>query len=388
MKILHIMNWFIEDLGYQENYLSFCQAQLGNEVKVLCSKYYPKGLRFLKRNNSEEEIKYAGGLLKVKRLKSFFWQFLTEQNWFFRLKEEIESFEPDIVHLHHIWILPTIQFLVTNFRHKKQIRIFVDDHIDNGNFSYKGALKFIYLFWFIKKIIIPIMLKRNFIFISVNPYSFHCLDILFGIPTEKIALLPLGLDNQKIFFSLQKRQALRNRYGLDEEDIVFTFSGLFQQNKSLKDLISAFTILSQRYPHIFLLMIGQGKIANDEGFIHLKNTGRIILAGWQPIAEIYQWYSMADIAVLPGKLGGIKDILAAGRPLIISDDLAVSYLLEYGNGLIFKKHDVQGLALCMEQYIRSPDLILEHGRKAARLVNDKLSWENIAIKSLEIYNNP
>ncbi len=384
MKILHIMNWFMEGMGYQENYLPFYQAGFGNEVRILCSKHYLKKRKPIKGSN--KDITYYDRSLKIKRLKSLYIQFPTEQNWYLGLKKEIEDFKPEVIHLHNIRVLPTWQLLATNFANKDRVKIFVDSHIDNGNFDLKKFHKFIYFFGFIKKLIIPMMLRRNFVFLPVNPYSRYCLNSYFGIPQEKMQLLPLGVDNEKIFFSRQEREKIRKKYAIGKEDIVFVFSGVFEKSKSLADLINAFKILTKKYKHIFLLMIGEGRFAQDESFGQLKDSGRVILPGWQPMSDFYKWYSMADIGIMPGKLGGVKDILGAARPLIISDDLAVSYLLEYNNGLKFRRGDVDGLAHSMEKYIKSPDLIQKHGERSLQLVNEKLAWQNIANQSLRIYS--
>ncbi len=378
------MNWFIENMGYQENYLPFYQAELGNEVLVLCSRGYPKKRKFIKGNRGD--IDYADRPLRIKRLKSLSVQFLAEQNWYLGLKREINDFKPDIIHLHNIWDLPSLELLIINFADKKKTKILVDNHTDNGNFNYKNIYKFVYYFGFIKKIVIPAMLKKDLMFISVNPYSCYFLNSYFGIPKEKISFLPLGIDSEKIFFSESERQILRKKYAITNEAIVFVFSGVFEQSKSLPDLITAFKTLAKKYAHIFLLMIGKGNLPKDNGFQRLREKGRIILCGWQPTAQLYRWYSMADIGVMPGKLGGIKDILSAARPLIVNDDLATSYLLEYNNGLKFRRGNIEELAYRMEAYIKNPDLIQKHGEKSLQLVKERLSWKNIARQSLNIYN--
>lgn len=384
MRILHLMNWFMQDLGYQENYLPFYQAELGNDVCILCSKYYPKRLNFDRVSNGN--ITYFNGKLKIKRLDSFFIRGIAEQNWYLNLAKEINYFNPDIIHSHNIWDLHSLQLLITAIQNKNRIKVFVDNHIDNGNFNYSLLHKRLYYFWFIKKIIIPIMLKKNFLFLSVNPYSNDCLQSYFSIPGERIKLLFLGIDNEMIFFSQDRREQLRKKYGVDKEDIVFVYSGVFEKSKSLKDLLDAFKLLAKEYTNIYLLLIGRGDLDQDDEFKSLRERKKIILPGWQSISELYKWYSMADVGVLPGKLGGIKDILAAGKPLIINSDLAVSYLVEYGNGMVFPRGNMGELITKLKEYIQNPDLIQKHGEQSLRLVNDKLSWRNIALESLDLYS--
>lgn len=373
----------MKNLGYQENHLPFQQAGLGNEVLVLCSKHHLKKRDFGGEN--QKDIVYQDRALEIKRLRSLYIQFPVEQNWFLDFRKEIDNFAPEAIHLHNIWALPSIQLLMTNFVNKKKVKLFVDDHIDNGNFLFNRNYKSLYYFGFIKKVIIPWMLNQGFLFLSVNPFSFECLRTQFGISKERIRFLPLGVDSDKVFFSQEEGSKIRNKYGINKNDIVFVFSGVFEQTKALTVLIDAFKILARRHKNIFLLMIGEGELFLDQELSTLKANGRIIFPGWQTQDDLYRWYSVSDVGVLPGKLGGIRDILSAGRPLIISDDLAVSYLTEYNNGVMFKRGDVEGLIRAMEEYIKNPVLIKEHGEKSLRLVNEKLSWKNISLESLRIY---
>jgi hypothetical protein len=41
LKIVHIMNWFIPGMGYQENFLPLNQAKLGNSVTIICGSEVP-----------------------------------------------------------------------------------------------------------------------------------------------------------------------------------------------------------------------------------------------------------------------------------------------------------------------------------------------------------
>ena len=77
------MNWFMENMGYQENYLPFYQAGLGYEVRLLCSKHYPKKRKIT--GSSTKNITYNDRALQIKRLKSIYIWFIAEQNWYFNL---------------------------------------------------------------------------------------------------------------------------------------------------------------------------------------------------------------------------------------------------------------------------------------------------------------
>jgi len=46
MKIVHLMSWYMPNMGYQENYLPAEQKKLGHDVEIITSDRYTPFLSF------------------------------------------------------------------------------------------------------------------------------------------------------------------------------------------------------------------------------------------------------------------------------------------------------------------------------------------------------
>ena len=78
MKILHVINYYHEGFGYQENWLPYWQKELGNEVLVAASDYYFPFAGYnstMKHRLGERHVGrglYKDNGVNIVRLKSFF----------------------------------------------------------------------------------------------------------------------------------------------------------------------------------------------------------------------------------------------------------------------------------------------------------------------------
>ena len=127
MKILHVINHYHENFGYQENFLAVNQKKLGHETLIVTSDYY---FPFPDYDKSVGHIlgkrKIGSGVffdknIKIIRKKSYF-QNKTNPNFvWFSLRKELFKFKPDIIHIHN----PFNLFLFEIFFFQKKIGYFL-----------------------------------------------------------------------------------------------------------------------------------------------------------------------------------------------------------------------------------------------------------------------
>ena len=141
-KILHIINYYHEGFGYQENYLPVCQKNLGYQVKVLTSDYY---FPFPDYNKSVKKIlgsrKVGPGVFNDKgvdiiRKKSLFSSIFPAGIIYFSVGRTIKEFKPDFIHVHgatNLWFLNVVLL-----QKKIDYKIFVDSHQDFVVESYRN----------------------------------------------------------------------------------------------------------------------------------------------------------------------------------------------------------------------------------------------------------
>lgn len=393
MRIAHIMKWYMPGLGYQENYLPFYQAELGCDVYIIASnwnspQYWKLKGRFVKE---DEE---ANQNVRICRLPVGFFMRTGHMVFLKGLRKTIDRIQPDVVFLHGIFEPFTMS---SAFRNRcfpgKDIaaRFYIDNHIDNDNFHLDSFFKktgfIIY-----KKFLLPSVLDLAETVFAVNPESYEILRKKFEIREDKLAILPLGVDDRlassmKLAEYKSIRTAMRKNLNLHKDEVVFLFTGNITPTKELETILRAFQALNKELSGFRAILIGKGNRNYVSELKALSNSlgidDLVLWKEWVPHSDLHRYYICADVGLMPGKLGGIKDILAWGKPLIVCDDAALKYFVKNHNGLIFQKKNFLHLAKNMKRYIFQNDLAKNHGEKSLELVQNELSWKVIARKSLE-----
>ena len=133
-----------------------------------------------------------------------------------------------------------------------------------------------------------------------------------------------------------------------DDACVFITSGRLTPGKGFELFFRAFAEVHRRRPATRLAIAGSGTpeyeaqlqgLARDLGI-----EGVVIFLSWMAEGDLCACYNAADVGVMPGKLGGMKEILGVGRPLIAPDHLATAYLVERENGLTASPDDRASLA--------------------------------------------
>jgi glycosyltransferase involved in cell wall biosynthesis len=194
----------------------------------------------------------------------------------------------------------------------------------------------------------------------------------YGALPERIFLVPHAIDSRIFQIEAEslepRRPDLRKEKDLDENAIVFMFSGKFIPKKRPMDFVCAIERAVQRNPHIQGLMVGHGPLhAQCEHFVRERRIP-IRFTGFLNQSQITKAYVVSDALVLPsdgGETWGlvVNEAMACARPCIVSDrvgcgpDLVVSQK----TGSIFPLGDVEALANSMLELAGNPERMISMG---------------------------
>ncbi len=392
MKIVHVLHPFVPGLGYQENYLPAKQRALGHDVTVLTSGRFPAKFRDhvgadrfplgttlhdgvpVCRLDSRLEVSALGDVLLAD------------------LWPSLDALDPDVIHLHNLVSPRTLQTLA--YAERSSAALYVDVHIDNDNFTLDTPLKRVAFEGF-RRTVLPLLVRRADGFLPVNPQSEVFLRETLGVPEAQISLLPLGVDAERFTPNRAVRAAVRAELGIDTDQQLVIFAGNIEPTKDLEILIEAFAHLSQhrsggRRSDPELLVLGGG----DESYIaslhalaeRLGVDEHVRFNGAVPHEELGAYYNAADVGVWPGKLGiAIIEAVGTGLPIVVCDSEATTFLTAHDNGLVFPRGDAPALVAKLRQYLDDETLRSSHAARAVTYARERLSWEKIAERSIEIY---
>lgn len=162
----------------------------------------------------------------------------------------------------------------------------------------------------------------------------------YGLTEEKIKMLYNGVDLDQ-FHPLrvqQNRQIWREKWGIEEDDVVFLFIGSGFERKGLLFLLNALSLLGKN--KLKLLVVGKNRIQKYIEYSRkLGMAEKVLFAG--PQKEVDYFYGISDFFVLPSIYepfsNACVEALASGLPVITSKiNGAAEMIRERENGLLIE----------------------------------------------------
>lgn len=211
--------------------------------------------------------------------------------------------------------------------------------------------------------------------------------ISFGVPREKIVVIPNGVDPN--FAKYNQLKDVRKNLKIPKDSPIFLSVGKLSQIKDPFTLLSAFKKLLQKNMNAYLIMVGGGLLEKEVLLFaeRLNVKKRLHFTGYISHDEVKSYMSACDIFCLSSLCEGWPNVLfeamSFGKPIVATD--------------------VGGIpeAICSQDYgflvpPRQPDKMTEAMMKALhkkwdhKKIKDYASdnsWEKVAKKYFEIYHS-
>jgi len=212
---------------------------------------------------------------------------------------------------------------------------------------------------------------------------------------DDIVRIPMGVDVD-FFKNTGKRQELKKRLGISGRIVLYV--GRLIDWKGVNDLILAMPKVLTEFPDATLLIAGDGperkvlnQLAEDPGI-----RGKVCFAGVRSQAEIREYYSAADVFVLPsiensdGETEGLGVVLleamSCGVPVIGSNVGGIGDIVKHETtGILVPQKDpgaiAQGILRIFEDERLKTKLVL-NGR---RFVETHFSWDVVSDRFIHLY---
>ncbi len=162
--------------------------------------------------------------------------------------------------------------------------------------------------------------------LTVSKYIKERVDTI--MLTDKVQVVYNGIDLEK-FINPSHSEINRKYFHLSEDDFVVVYTGRIEPVKGVKELLEAFSLLSD-YEKIKLLIVGGGNGNLDEGgfFLEMKKIARfmsdkVVFTGFKSYKDIPSILSFCDIAVIPSICEDALTMtslehMAVGLPLVVT----------------------------------------------------------------------
>jgi glycosyltransferase involved in cell wall biosynthesis len=391
MKIYQMMHFPLAGAGtgiYVDT-LAKSLDQKGRQVRVLCSghclpsKPYPvEAVLFSNGENKKFDLdfdipvfashplskgKKFGQLSKIQR-QAYIQAFRS------RIEDGLSQFRPDIVHVHHGWIIASI---LAEFDVPYVITLHGTEYY--GFKNYKDY----------QETVLQGLHGAEVVMALTEDEKNRAIDT-YGLDSQKIAVITSGTDTD-MFKPLEvDKESLLKSYSIETVDrpVVF-FGGRLTDQKGVDTLLRAASIYSKIDGRPITLIAGDGNIRDDlEQLAEELKLDSVYFLGAQSHEQMVKLFNVADIAAMPSTFEAFGlvalEALACGTPVIAGDVGGFAMNVNNEVGYLVKPGDYNTLAEKITTFIR--DGFKEKVRdKAVAYIRQNFNWDKTVENIEKLY---
>lgn len=215
----------------------------------------------------------------------------------------------------------------------------------------------------------------------------------FGVPGERIAVIPNGIDGSR-FAALRKKDLsqFRARFAKPQELLVFSVGRLVYE-KGADLLVEAAPQVLQQVPETKFVIGGRGPLLPSLGqrVAEMNLEDKVLLTGYLSDSDRDQLYVVADCCVFPSRYEpfGIValEAMASGTPVVVSDVGGLATVVTHDEtGLTTYPENIESLAWGIVRVLREPEAAARRAILAEEAVTDCLAWSRIAELTIAAYH--
>jgi glycosyltransferase involved in cell wall biosynthesis len=203
-----------------------------------------------------------------------------------------------------------------------------------------------------------------------------------GVPVEKVAYLPHGVDTQRFRpASPEEKAELRAALGWPADAVIAVYTGRLLRGKGLETLVDAFVAVAKGEPRVRLVLVGSGSgqslSVEDELRARVRDAGlvdRVFFAG--RVDDVSVPLRAADVFVFPSlfeALGlSLIEAAACGLPCIGSRTGGIVDVIEDGrSGLLVAAGERAELSRALGLLLRDAERRTALGVRAREVARER-----------------
>ncbi|EKE26182.1 MAG: glycosyltransferase [uncultured bacterium (gcode 4)] len=382
MKILIIIDYFQPIIGYSETFIAKEYIKQWHNVLVLTSDhYYPfpdyenTSGKMLWSRKQEIWLKIEEWIL-TKREKLVFEIF--NRAYFKNINKHIDDFRPDIVIVN--WIASITVIIVAILKRKFGFKLVSWD--SNLMSIINQWIKIKQIFYFIFRIFFSKFLEKKVDkFVGVQEETCEIINKFYWIKKELIEFIPLWTDIDKFRFDEIQRNDIRVKYNIPANAIVLIYTGKLIIDKWYDILIKATSKIIQDFDgvYVFIIWSWPENLINEMNEYIKNYKERFVFIDFVKNDELYKYFSASDIWIWPLQESvSMVEAAACNLPFIANDKIWTKLRISNDNALLYKQGDIDDLYEKIKYLIENKDDMINMWKRWRELVENKLSWNEIA----------
>ncbi len=247
----------------------------------------------------------------------------------------------------------------------------------------KRKFKKIILGWFFKRV-------TAFLYIGEENRKFYQ---HYGVPESKLFFVPYAVDNKRYVSDARKlkprKSELKSEIGIDPDKVAILFVGRLIEKKKSFDLLEAYETVTKnsqlKTSNLALVFVGDGVLRSGlEDYTREHRLEDVYFAGFKNKPELWKYYALADIFVLPSGAGEtwgivVNEAMCFGLPVVVSDLVGSGPdLVRNGeNGYTFPTGNIDVLSNNLKKLVEDDERRKKFGRKSSEIIQGYNHHEDI-----------
>jgi glycosyltransferase involved in cell wall biosynthesis len=234
--------------------------------------------------------------------------------------------------------------------------------------------------------------KNATLVVTISEYSKKKIVDLYGLPTDKIRIVPNGVDTERFRPRVDGCEKIRKRVSAGDRQIVL-FVGRLIPRKGLSYLIEASKRVVQKRKDTLFVIVGNGPLRNRLE-ADVKTAGvanNFAFFGDASENELTEAYRCADLFAFPSIQEGqgiaLLEAQASAKPVVAFNVSGVAEAVrDNETGFLVEPSDSEKLAEAILKLLSDDALRDKMGVKGREFVKNTLSWDICAQKMLSAYH--
>jgi glycosyltransferase involved in cell wall biosynthesis len=213
--------------------------------------------------------------------------------------------------------------------------------------------------------------------------------LMHGVKESRLVFAPYAVDNQRFQSLKSDGLSARQKWDIDERQIIILYSGKLIEKKRPLDLLKAFYKLNN--PNTVLFYMGDGPLRSElESYITQYKVKNVVISGFINQSKIGTIYSMADLFVMCSGIGetwglSVNEAMNFSLPVIVSSTCGSSFdIVENGvNGYVFIEGDINALTESIQTIVNDTMLRENMGEVSKEKINQfshQVTSQNIKVE--------
>ena len=384
MRITHLCLgcFFPDGYSYQENMLPKYHKKLGHDVSVVASlqtfdkngkiSYMEKASEYHNEYDIPvQRLDYKQPAKVYRKLKRFIGTY-----------EAIEKTKPDILFIHGCQFMD-MDVVVRYLKKHPNVTVYVDNHADFSNSArnwFSFTLLHKVLWKHCAKIINPYTKK----FYGVLPARVDFLKNIYGLPSEKIELLVMGADDEKVEAARKPevRKEIREKYNIASDDFLIITGGKIDNAK--KQILYLMEAVNRLQNEKVKLIVFGSVIPELKEKVEGLVSSYTQYIGWVQSDQTDKYYAASDLVVFPGRHSVFwEQVAGLGKPMLCKAWDGTRHVDLGGNVVFLEKDSVEEIYEIVKELVDNPGKYEKMKSVAEREGMKTFSYSDIAKRSIQ-----